>query len=141
MAEEYTLIFLKPSAVERGLVGEILSRFERKGLKIVELRMMTMTREMAEDLYSVHRGKPFFGDLIEAVSGKRIVAAILKGREAISAVRTLIGATDPVKAAPGTIRGDFGLDITDNVIHASDSPESFRREVKVLFPEFQVPEE
>ncbi|RLG60699.1 nucleoside-diphosphate kinase [Candidatus Geothermarchaeota archaeon] len=132
---ERTFIFLKPSAVERGLIGEIISRFERKGLKIVKLKTHVMTRNEAEMIYSVHKDKPFFKKLVETVSGKKIVAAILEGREAIAVVRSLIGSTDPVKAAPGTIRGDFGLDITDNLIHASDSPESFKREVKILFPE------
>ncbi len=134
MSEE-TLIFLKPAAVERGLVGEILSRFERKGLKIKALKMLRMSRETAEEFYSIHRGKPFFEKLIETISDRDIVAAVLSGREAIKVVRSLVGATDPVKAAPGTIRGDFGLDITDNLIHASDSRESFDREVKILFPE------
>ena len=135
MKSERTLIFLKPSAIERGLVGEILSRFEKKGLKIVKLKSLVLTREKVEEFYSVHRGKPFFKDLVNTITGRTIVAAILEGREAIQVVRTLIGATDPVKASPGTIRGDFGLDITDNLIHASDSPESYQREVKILFPE------
>ena len=135
MKSERTLIFLKPSAIERGLVGEILSRFERKGLKIVKLKSLVLTREKVEEFYSIHRGKPFFKDLVDTITGRTIVAAILEGREAIQVVRTLIGATDPVKANPGTIRGDFGLDITDNLIHASDSFESYQREVKILFPE------
>ena len=135
MKSERTLIFLKPLAIERGLVGEILSRFERKGLKIVKLKSLTLSKEEVEEFYSVHREKPFFEELVNAITGKMIIAAILEGREAIQVVRTLIGATDPVKASPGTIRGDFGLDITDNLIHASDSPESYQREVKILFPE------
>ncbi len=139
--DEYTLVFLKPSAIERGLVGEIISRFERKGLEIVALKSLYMTREMAEEFYSVHRGKHFFSDLINTVGEKKIVAFILRGRSAISVVRALVGATDPVKASPGTIRGDYGLDITDNLIHASDSPESFVREAKILFPEFELPSE
>ena len=138
MEEEYTLVFLKPSAIKRGLIGAILSRFERKGLEVVSIKSIYMTREMAEEFYSVHRGKPFFEELISTVGENKIVAFILKGRSAISVVRSLVGATDPVKAAPGTIRGDFGLDITDNLIHASDSPESFRREVSILFPEFKL---
>jgi len=132
--DERTLIFLKPSAIERGLVGEILARFERKGLKIVRLRMLTLSREEAEEFYSVHRGKPFFEDLVRTVSGRPIVAAVLEGRKAIEVVRNLIGATDPTKATPGTIRGDFALDITDNLIHACDSEESYEKEVKILFP-------
>ena len=136
--DEYTLIFLKPSAVERKLVGEIISRFERRGFDIVALKMMVMDRETAENFYSVHRGKPFFNDLINTVSGRPIVAMVLRGRDAINVVRKMIGATDPVKAEPGTIRGDYGLDITDNIIHASDSLESFNREVKILFPELNL---
>jgi nucleoside-diphosphate kinase len=134
---EYTLIFLKPSAIRRGLIGEILSRFEKKGLDIIDIRMLTMTREMAEEFYSVHKGKPFFEDLINTISGEKIVAAVLKGREAVSVVRRLIGATDPAKAEAGTIRGDWGLDITDNIIHASDSKESFEKEVRILFPDLE----
>lgn len=137
MTEE-TLIFLKPSALERGIIGEVLSRFEEKGLRVKALKLMKMSRESAEDLYSIHKGKHFYSGLIEAISDKYIVAAVLSGREAVSVVRSLIGATDPVKASPGTIRGDFGLDITDNIIHASDSRESFLREVKILFPEYKI---
>lgn len=133
---DYTLIFLKPSAVMRGLVGEVIGRFERRGLEIKALKMLKMDRAMAQDFYSVHKGKPFFEDLINAVSDKDIVAAILYGREAVKVVRNMIGATDPVNADPGSIRGDLALDITDNIIHASDSKESFEREAKILFPEF-----
>jgi nucleoside-diphosphate kinase len=133
---EYTLIFLKPSAVKRGLVGEILSRFERKGFEIAALKMVKMDRDTAERFYEVHRGKHFFEDLINAVSDKYIVAAILRGREAVRVVRNMIGSTDPVDASPGSIRGDYGLDITDNIIHASDSIDSFNREARILFPEF-----
>ena len=135
MSEE-TLIFLKPSALERGIVGDVLSRFERKGLKFKALKLIKMNRELADEFYSIHKGKHFFQELIDTISDKYIVAAILSGREAIKVVRSLIGATDPVKASPGTIRGDYGLDITDNIIHASDSKESFEREVKILFPEY-----
>ena len=130
---ERTLIFLKPSAVERGLIGEILSRFEKKGFKIVKLKTYIMSREEAEEFYSVHKGKPFFKELVDTVSNKLIVAAILEGREAIKVVRSMIGSTDPVDAAPGTIRGDFGLDVTNNIIHASDSLESFKKEAGILF--------
>lgn len=135
---EYTLVFLKPSAIERGLIGEIISRFERKGLEIVSIKTCIMSRDEAEDFYSIHRDKHFFNDLINTISGRKIVAMVLKGRSAISVVRNMIGATDPVKAGPGTIRGDYGLDITDNLIHASDSVESFNREVSILFPELEL---
>lgn len=135
---EYTLVFLKPSAIERGLIGEIISRFERKGLEVVSIKTCIMNRDEAEDFYSIHRGKHFFNNLINTISGRKIVAIVLKGRSAISVVRNMIGATDPIKAGPGTIRGDYGLDITDNLIHASDSVESFNREVSILFPELEL---
>lgn len=135
---EYTLVFLKPIAIRRGLIGEIISRFEKKGLEIRALKMMTITRELAEDLYSIHRGKHFFEDLVGSLENKKIVAMVLYGRSAVKVVRKLIGSTDPVEAEPGTIRGDYGLDITENLIHASDSKESFEREVKILFPELNI---
>lgn len=135
---EYTLVFLKPVSLRRGLVGEIISRFERKGLEIKALKMIKVDRELAEEFYSVHKGKHFFDELVNSLDGKNIVAMILYGRDAIKVVRKLIGATDPVEAEPGTIRGDYGLDITENLVHASDSKESFEREVKILFPEFKI---
>lgn len=124
---------LKPIAVSRGLIGEILARFERKGLKIAALKLVHVKRELAEKLYAVHRGKPFYGALIESITDKDVVVAILQGRNATEVVRLMIGSTDPVKAAPGTIRGDYGLDITENIIHASDSPSSFEYEHKLFF--------
>ncbi len=130
---ERTFFFIKPGAVKRGLIGEILARFERKGLRIVALRMVKLTREEAEELYSVHRGKQFFEELVEYVTSGPIVAGILEGRKAVDVVRLMIGKTDPVEALPGSIRGDYGLDLTDNVIHASDSEESFKRESQVVF--------
>ncbi|HEW93350.1 nucleoside-diphosphate kinase [Candidatus Geothermarchaeota archaeon] len=135
---QYTLIFLKPIAIQRGLVGEILSRFEKKGFRFKALKLIRMTREKTEELYSIHRGKHFFEDLVNSIAGKEIVAAILEGRNAVEVVRRMIGSTDPTKAEPGTIRGDYGLDITENIIHASDSWESFIREAKILFPEFNI---
>ncbi len=132
MTEE-TLIVIKPDGVKRGLVGETISRFERKGLKIKALKMHRFTKEEAERFYSVHREKPFFGELVEFITSGPVVAAILEGRNAIDVVRLMIGATDSAKAAPGTIRGDFGLELTANIIHASDSNESFDRESKVIF--------
>jgi len=132
---EYTLIFLKPIAIERGLIGEILSRFEKKGFKFVSLKMIKMDRELTERFYDIHRDKHFFRELVSSIADKYIVAAVLEGRNAVEVVRKMIGSTDPVKAEPGTIRGDYALDITENIIHASDSKESFEREVKILFPE------
>jgi len=130
---ERTLVILKPSAVERGLIGEIVGRLERKGLRLVQARLMRMSRDEAERLYSVHRGKPFYEDLVRTISSGKVVVMIWEGRSAIEVVRRLIGSTDPVKAEPGTIRGDLGLDLTDNLIHASDSVESFEREGVIFF--------
>ncbi len=130
---ERTLIVIKPDGVRRGLIGEILSRFERKGFKIVELKMFKMSREKAEEFYSIHKGKSFFNELIDFITSGPIVAAVLEGRNAIEVVRLMIGSTDSSKALPGTIRGDFGLEVTANLIHASDSLESYRREYKVIF--------
>ncbi len=130
---ERTLVILKPSAVERRLIGEIVGRLERKGLRLVQARLMRMSRDEAERLYSVHRGKPFYEDLVRTISSGKVVVMIWEGRSAIEVVRRLIGSTDPVKAEPGTIRGDLGLDLTDNLIHASDSVESFEREGVIFF--------
>ena len=137
---ERTLIVLKPDAVSRGLIGEVISRFERKGFRVLELRLIRLQRNQAEDFYSPHRGKDFFEDLISFITSGPIVAAVLEGRNAVEAVRTMIGSTDAAKAPPGTIRGDLGLGLTANVIHASDSHESFEREVEVLFPGFLTKE-
>ncbi|GBC71896.1 Nucleoside diphosphate kinase [Candidatus Calditenuaceae archaeon HR02] len=130
---ERTFVMLKPIAVSRGLVGSIISRFESKGLRIAALKLVRVQREMAEKLYAVHFGKPFYQSLIDSISGKDVVVAILEGRSAIEVVRLMIGATDPVKASPGTIRGDYGLDITNNIIHASDSPDSYEYEHRIFF--------
>ncbi len=135
---EKTFVMLKPSCVNRGLIGEVISRFERKGLVIKGLKMLVMTRELAERLYEVHKGKEFYEKLINTVTGKRVVALLLEGREAITVVRKLIGATDPAKAEPGTIRGDLGLDLTDNIIHASDSRESYQREASIFFDQSEL---
>lgn len=132
---ERTLIVIKPDAVKRGLIGRIISRFEDKGFKILALKLVNMNEEMAKEFYSVHKDKPFFNDLVNFITSGSVVAAILEGREAIKVVRKIIGTTRSYEAEPGTIRGDFGLGITDNVIHASDSPESFEREAKVIFKE------
>jgi nucleoside-diphosphate kinase len=135
---ERTFVMLKPSAVERGLLGEIISRFERKGLRILAMKMIRMRREEAERLYEVHRGKHFYEQLVSTIAGKRVVVMVLEGRSAISVVRKMIGATDPVNAEPGTIRGDLGLDITDNLVHASDSKESYEHEHRIFFEEAEL---
>ena len=138
MGVERTLVLVKPDGVERGLVGEVISRFERKGLKIRALKMLRMTREMAEEFYSVHREKPFFQDLVEFITSGPIVAMILEGDSAIEVVRLMIGSTDGRKAQPGTIRGDYALSIQNNIVHASDSRESFEREYRIVFREEEI---
>jgi len=138
MAIERTLIVVKPDGVKRGLVGEVVSRFERKGFKIKALKILWMSRMQAERFYSVHKDKPFFKDLVDFVTSGPVVAMIIEGDEAISVARIMIGSTDGRKAQPGTIRGDFALSIQENVVHASDSKESFEREYRILFNENEI---
>jgi nucleoside-diphosphate kinase len=133
MAEESTLLIVKPDAVRRGLTGEILGRVERKGLRIDEMRSMRIDRDLAERHYDEHRDKPFFGELVEFITSGEVVVARVSGELAVSVVRTLMGPTDPVEAPPGTIRGDFGTVITRNLVHGSDSPESAKRELDLFF--------
>jgi len=133
---ERTLVILKPDAVVRGLVGEVISRFEKRGLKIVGMKMIWIDRELAEKHYAEHRGKPFFEGLIDYITKAPSVVMVVEGRYAISVVRKMAGATDPKDAEPGSIRGDYGLDIGDsiyNIVHASDSPESAKREIELYF--------
>lgn len=130
---EQTLIVIKPDAFERKLTGTILSRFENKGLLIKELKSYVFTKEKAEDFYSDHQNKPFFHELVSFISSSTVVVCILGGENAINVVRQMIGSTRSFEAQPGTIRGDYGLGITSNVIHASDSYESFIKESKVIF--------
>jgi len=132
MVEE-TLIVIKPDGVRRGLVGEILGRFEKKGFVLKRLRMQTMSKELAEEFYSVHRGKPFFGELVAFITSGPVVGAVLSGQDAVATVRRMVGATKSWEAAAGTIRGDYSLGYTDNAIHASDSGESFTKESGVFF--------
>ena len=133
MAVESTLLIVKPDAVRRGLIGEVLARIERKGLRIREMRMMRIDRELAEEHYGEHRGKPFFEELVDFITSGDVVVARVEGEQAISVLRTLMGPTDPAQAPPGTIRGDLGLLITENLVHGSDSPESAERELKLFF--------
>jgi nucleoside-diphosphate kinase len=130
---ESTLLIVKPDGVRRGLVGEVLRRVEAKGLRIAEMRMMQIERPLAEEHYAEHREKPFFGELVEFITSGPVVVARLEAEGAIDVWRTLIGPTDPAKAPPGTIRGDLGLIITENLVHGSDSPESAGRELKLFF--------
>ncbi|WP_048816684.1 nucleoside-diphosphate kinase [Caldisphaera lagunensis] len=135
---ERTLVLVKPDGVKRGLIGEVISRFEKKGLKLVALKMVKFDRTKGEEFYSVHKDKSFFSDLVNFITSGPIVAMILEGDSAISVVRLMIGSTDGRKAQPGTIRGDFALSIQDNVVHASDSQESFEREYKVIFRDEEI---
>jgi nucleoside-diphosphate kinase len=130
---DQTLIVIKPDAFERKLTGLILSRFENKGFLIKELKSYIFTKEKAEEFYSAHKNKPFFSQLVSFISSSKVVACILEGENAINTVRLLIGTTRSYDAQPGTIRGDFGLGITNNIIHASDTYESFIKESKVIF--------
>ena len=130
---ERTLVVVKPDGVKRGLVGEILARFERKGLKIVAAKTLRVTPEHAQRHYAEHEGKPFYPSLIQHITSGPVVAIALEGRSAIAVVRLLTGATNPQTAAPGTIRGDLALGITTNLVHASDSPESAARELALYF--------
>jgi nucleoside-diphosphate kinase len=128
-----TLLIVKPDGVQRGLVGEILRRAESKGLRIAEMRLMRIDRTLAEEHYAEHREKPFFGELVAFITSGPVVVARLEGEGAIDVWRTMMGPTDPAAAPPGTIRGDFGLIITQNLVHGSDSPESAERELKLFF--------
>src|ERR671916_451617 len=130
-----TLILVKPDAFMRGLTGEILARFERKGLVIVAMKHMTVERELAERHYAEHSERPFFGELVDFITGGPLVALGFEGHEAVKAARQLIGATNPLEAAPGSIRGDYGLEVQTNLVHGSDSPESAGREIDLWFPE------
>ena len=128
-----TLILIKPDAFERGLTGEILARFERKGLRITHLRMLEASEEIALRHYEEHAEKPFFGELVTFITGGPMIAGVLEGVEAVSAARQVIGATDPIEAAPGSIRGDLGLEVTFNLVHGSDSDASAEREISIWF--------
>ena len=132
---ERTLILVKPDAFARGLTGEIVARFERKGLKIVAMRHMTVDRELAEQHYAEHAERPFFGELVEFITSGPIVAMVLEGEGAVKAARQVIGATDPLEAASGSIRGDFAVEVGKNMVHGSDSPESAARESALFFGE------
>jgi nucleoside-diphosphate kinase len=132
---ERTLILIKPDAVRRNLIGEVISRIERKGLRVIAMDLRTIDRETAESHYAEHTGKPFFGPVVDFITSAPLVALVAEGERAIEAFRGLAGATDPVKALPGTIRGDYALEVGRNMVHGSDSPESAEREIKIFFPE------
>lgn len=132
---EQTLILVKGDGVRRRLVGEVISRIERKGLEIRQMQLMSVSREKAEEHYGEHRDKPFFGELVEFITSAPVVAMRVEGEGAIVQMRSLMGATNPANAAPGSIRGDLALSITENIVHGSDSPESAERELKLFFEE------
>ena len=131
---ERTLVLIKPDGVQRGLVGHIVDRIERKGYTLVALQLRTLDAATAQEHYGEHVGKPFFADLVQFITSGPLVAAVIEGPEAITAWRTLMGVTDPIKAAPGTIRGDLASVMTENLVHGSDSPESAAREIALFFP-------
>ena len=135
MADERTLVLCKPDAVERGLVGEVIGRLERKGFRLVAVELRTLDEATAKQHYGEHEGKPFFGDLVSFITSGPLVALCVEGPEAVGAVRTLMGPTNPVTAPPGSIRGDYGLEIEKNLVHGSDSPESAARELALFFPQ------
>lgn len=135
---ERTLILVKPDGVRRGLIGEVLGRVEAKGLRIVALEMRVLERDTAEEHYGEHREKPFFTDLVDFITGGPLVALVAEGDRAVEAFRALAGVTDPVKASTGTIRGDFALEVQNNIVHGSDSPESAEREIGLFFPGFSA---
>ena len=130
-----TLILVKPDAFARNLTGEIISRFERKGLRIAALKHMTVTEELAREHYAEHEGKPFFGELVTFITSAPLVAMVLEGEEAVTAARQVIGATNPLEATTGSIRGDYAVAVGQNMVHGSDSAQSAARETAIFFPE------
>ena len=133
MAAERTLVLIKPDAMRRGLAGEILRRFEARGLELEEAKLLTVERALAEEHYAEHAEKPFYGELVDFITSGPTLALVLEGEGAIATVRTTMGATNPADAGPGTIRGDLALSMPDNLVHGSDSPESAGREIKLWF--------
>jgi len=132
---ERSLVLVKPDGVARGLVGQVVARLEAKGLRLVAAELRTLTVEVAEEHYGEHRERPFFASLVEFITSAPLLALVVEGPRAIEAFRALAGATDPVKAAPGTIRGDFALEVQSNIVHGSDSPGSAAREIALFFPQ------
>jgi nucleoside-diphosphate kinase len=132
---ERTLILVKPDAFARNLTGEIIARFERKGLRLAALKLMTLDEATAKQHYAEHEGKPFFGELVDFITSGPLAAMVLEGNDAIRAARQVIGATNPLEAATGSIRGDFAIEVGKNMVHGSDAPESAKREAAIFFPE------
>jgi nucleoside-diphosphate kinase len=130
---ERSLVLIKPDAIQRGLAGEIISRLERKGLKIVAMKMLHMDKKLAQRHYAIHKGKPFFNDLVNFITSSPLIAIVFQGKNAVDVIRQMMGETDPTKASIGTIRGDFGIDIGHNLIHGSDSLENASKEIDLFF--------
>jgi|SRR5450756_1205833 len=135
---ERTLVIVKPDGVQRGLIGDVLQRFETRGLKLVGLKLMSVSEELARRHYGIHKGKPFFEGLIRYITSAPVVVVVFEGKDAVAAVRSTVGATNPVQAAPGTIRGDLAMEIGRNLVHASDSVETARSEVALFFREEEL---
>jgi nucleoside-diphosphate kinase len=135
---EKSLVLIKPDAIQRRLAGEIISRLERKGLKIVAMKMLHMDKNLAQRHYAIHKGKAFFDDLVNFITSSPIIAIIFQGKNAVEIIRQMMGETDPAKAHSGTIRGDFGIDIGRNLIHGSDSPENALKEIDLFFPTEEI---
>ena len=131
---ERTLVLVKPDGVRRGLAGEVISRLEQKGLTLVAMELRTLSRETAEQHYAEHKERPFFGELVDFITSAPLVALVVEGPNAVTGVRRLMGVTNPVEATPGSIRGDYALEIGQNLVHGSDSPESAAREIGIFFP-------
>jgi len=134
LSAQRTLVLVKPDGVRRGLVGEVVGRLERKGLALLAVQLRTLDRATAEQHYAEHAERPFFGELVEFITGGPLVAVVVEGPRAVEAVRTMMGVTDPVAAPPGSLRGDYALEIGQNLVHGSDSPESAAREIALFFP-------
>jgi nucleoside-diphosphate kinase len=128
-----SLVLIKPDAIQRALAGQIISRLERKGLKIIAMKILHMDKDLAQRHYAIHKGKPFFDDLVSFITSSPLIAVVLQGENAVQIIRQMMGETDPAKASSGTIRGDFGIDIGRNLVHGSDSPENARREIDLFF--------
>ncbi len=135
---ERTLALLKPGVLDRRIVGEVLTRFERKGFEIIGMKLMHISRSLAETHYAEHQGKPFYEPLVAYMTSKPVVAMVLQRKDAVHVLRTIVGATDPDSAQPGTIRGDYGVITRENIVHASDSPESAQREIDLFFREAEI---
>jgi nucleoside-diphosphate kinase len=137
MATERTLVLVKPDGVRRGLAGEVIGRLEKKGLTLVAMELRTLDRATAETHYGEHQAKPFFGELVDFITGGPLVALVAEGPNAVAGTRRIMGVTNPVEATPGSIRGDYALEITFNLVHGSDSPESAAREIGLFFPQLE----